>query len=157
MCVAYSCIRPQVSIPAGIVVTIISVSVWANQKLAIQEGLWEAKSEFLIQGFPIAMKPRVDTHCVTAKELEDPAKTVSQVTQGRCEVSNFQITRTTATWSATCLGKVPMSGAGQATYDRTHYQGSMQVSVKTPAGAVEKKGIPIELGIKFSGKKLGPC
>jgi|GEM_PF-6826340 len=143
----------------GIVATLAFVNILAkeNQKLTIQAGLWEAKSEFLIQGFPIAMKPRVDTRCVTTKELEEPAKAISQATQGHCEVSNFQITRTTATWSATCLGKVPMSGTGQATYDRTHYQGSMQVSVKTPTVAAEKKGLPIGLGIKFSGKRLGPC
>jgi hypothetical protein len=123
----------------------------AVQNLNIQEGLWQVTTEMGMQGLPIGMHHRVTTRCITRKDLEDPAQTVLRSSHGHCTVTNYKIGASTATWSMVCTGRAAITGTGQMTYTRTHYEGSVRMQMQS--GEARN----MEMVTSFSGKRLGEC
>jgi hypothetical protein len=115
----------------------------------MQPGLWEITSRMEMPGMP-KMPPQVYRHCYTKKDLEDAKRTVPQGGDRNCEVKDYRLQGSTATWKMECRGEAAMTGTGTMTFGAQSYTGSMKSRMR-------REGTTIETTQSWSAKRIGDC
>jgi hypothetical protein len=89
-------------------------------------------------------------HCVTKKDLEDPAAALPSGNPGQtnsnCKVSDHKTVGNKVTWNMSCSGPQPMTGSGEIVVNGDSYVGTMKMNMD--------KG---EMTMKYNAKRLGDC
>jgi hypothetical protein len=103
--------------------------------------LWETTSQPVMEGMPMQMPAQTTKVCAP--------KTWTQPPPGdrNCTSSDFQLADSKATWTTQCTGEMPMSGAGELTFQGTDAY----------TGQIKLTSAAMKMTIKLSGKKLGGC
>lgn len=104
--------------------------------------LWETTSQSVMEGMPMQMPAQTSKAC-TAKTWTRPPPGGDR----SCTSSNFQRVGSKATWTTQCTGEMPMTGAGEITF-----QGEDSYS-----GQIKFTSAAMKMTVRLSGKKLGGC
>jgi hypothetical protein len=141
------------SIQAGVVCGAFALGVAAAAFAAqpnIKDGLWEITTKMEMAGMPGGAPPQTMQHCVTPKDLQDPAAMNRNPDKShRCEVTDYKLQGNTASWKMTCKGDA-MTSTGTATYSGTAY-------TTTTKTAMVRGGQTMNMTMEQAGKYLGPC
>jgi hypothetical protein len=102
-------------------------------------------------GMPGGMPPQVVRQCMTKKDVENPQR-LAQGGPGadRCQISNYQLRGSTASWDMACKGPEEMTGSGTITFSGDSYTGTNRMTVKSG-------GQTQNMTMQYSGKRLGDC
>jgi hypothetical protein len=112
----------------------------------MREGLWEVSAA--VEGHKAP--PTTVQHCMTKKDMENPAKFVSGGEGTGCEIKDHKTQSNVVTWNMACTGKTPMTGSGSITFAETSYTGRSTLTVT-------RGDKPVQMTIRYNGKYLGPC
>jgi len=119
-----------------------------------EPGLWRGTSKMESSGQTVPM--RTHDHCVTAKEMDDEMKKLSQgptnnSPEETCEKIKFEQTYSTLKWQVKCTGQMEMEGDGSVVFDSgSHYTGTV-----TMTGNM--MGRPMNNVIHLEGQRIGAC
>jgi Protein of unknown function (DUF3617) len=118
----------------------------------MNDRLWEIAVQMNMPGMPSNMPPQTVKQCITGKDLEDPRKTMpgGDPKDNRCQVSDYKMQGSTATWKMACKGPEEMTGSGSMTYGGSSYKGTNTMTVK-------QGGQARTMTMNYAGKYLGPC
>ncbi|HLA75787.1 MAG TPA: DUF3617 family protein [Gammaproteobacteria bacterium] len=116
----------------------------------LQEGLWEIATEMQVPGMPMGMPPATVQHCFSRSDLADTKK-ILPINDGKCELLDYKEGASNATWRIQCGGEMPLTGAGEISYQATGYEGTMHIKV---GGNDKAAG---EMTQKFRAKRIGEC
>jgi len=116
----------------------------------MKEGLWEITMKMEMAGMPRAMPPQVMQHCITQKDLQDPAKTMpgNSPRDGRCKMTDHKMQGNTAAWNVVCEDGT--TGSGIATYSSTSYTSTNKITSKHGGQAQT-------MTMHNDGRYLGDC
>ncbi len=114
-------------------------------------GLWEITVKSEIQGMPggMGMPATTMTQCVKPADVQDGKRTVPQQ-DPKCEMKDYKLQGSTASWRFECKGPEAMSGSGSMSYSGNSYSGTTKMSMK-------QQGRVINMTQSYSGKRLGDC
>jgi hypothetical protein len=146
---------------AGVCAIAVAASVTLfGQAGPRRDGNWEVTMQMDMPGMPqgMTMPPMKSTQCITPQDAADPAKSLPQRPAGRggaanpndCKVSDYKAVGNKVTWTMTCEGAQPMTGAGEFIYGTDTYTGTMKMDMA-------RGGQPMAMTIKYDGKRLGDC
>ena len=140
----------QLALAAFAIATIGAVALAQGPR---RDGQWEVKMEMNMPGLPANMPAMTTTQCITPAEASDPQKMMPPQGRGRganpgdCKMSDYKVDGNTVTWSMTCEGRQPMTGAGKFVYAENSYTGTMTMNM-------QGRG---EMTMTYTGKRLGDC
>ena len=130
---------------ARLAATVLPVLLFAASARAADDQpgvLWETTSQTVMEGMPMKMPAQTSKVC-TAKEWTRPPAGADR----SCTNSNFTKSGAKATWTVQCTGEMPMTGAGEITFDGTD----------SYTGAVKLTSAQMNMTVKLSGRKIGGC
>lgn len=125
------------------------VSVALAAAAGMQPGLWEITTRMEMPGMPMQMPPQTVQHCYTKKDLDEGKSAVPRADDKSCQVKDYTLKGTTATWTMVCTGKEAMTGTGTMTWTSNSYTGNMKSKIKD--------GDTLEMALNWTGKRLGDC
>lgn len=115
----------------------------------MKDGLWEITMKMEMAGLPQARPPQVMQHCITKKDLEDPAAMPGNSPRdGRCKMTDHKMQGNTATWNVVCEDGT--TGSGSATYSGTSYTSTNKITSK-------HGGQTQTITMLNNGRRLGDC
>lgn len=127
------------AVAAGTLLLLVLTPVRAADPPGI---LWQTTSQMVMEGMPFTPPPTTLKVC-SAKEWTRPPPGGDR----SCVTTNYKRVGNKATWTMQCSGDMPMTGAGEMTFEGTDsYTG---VITATTEG--------MTMLIKLSGKKIGTC
>ena len=132
---------------------VVTVSAIAQGPGPRRDGNWQVTMEMDMPGMPQKMPPMTLTQCITKADADDPTKLAPQArgaAPGNCKVSDFKNEGNKTTWSMRCEGDNPMTGTGEFVYSGDTYTGTMKMTTA-------RGGKPMDMTMKYSGKRLGDC
>ena len=134
----------------GIAAALVACHAHGAAAPNMKEGLWEITMKMEMAGMPRAMPPQVMQHCITQKDLQDPAKTMpgNSPRDGRCKMTDHKMQGNTATWNVVCGDGT--TGSGTATYSSTTYTSTNTITSKHGAQAQT-------MTMHHNGRYLGNC
>jgi hypothetical protein len=114
-----------------------------------RDGRWEVKVETDMPGMPAGRPPTTTIQCITPVDATDPQKTMppgGRGTGGDCKVSGYKTVGHKVSWSLTCEGAEPMTGAAELVYDGDAFTGVITMNRGGQSRAT-----------KYTGKRIGDC
>ena len=116
------------------------------------EGLWEMVVKSEIPNVSPTSAPALTVQrCMNARDFSDLRKTTPDSKgASHCEVSNYRMQGTTATWDVSCKGAEPMKGSGTMTFEAQRYTGVQKMLAK-------QNGQNVQITMNYAGRYLGPC
>lgn len=117
----------------------------------IEEGLWEIAMRTEIPNMPaMAQQAMKHTQCFTRQDVENPLTTAPK--EENCKLANYKVAGNKATWDVKCTGERPMTGTGEMTFSRNHYEG-----VSKFTGNLGPNGEKMHITQHVNAKRLGAC
>jgi len=119
-----------------------------------EPGMWRGTTTIERDGRK--MPPQTHDHCVTAKEMDDEMKKLSQgpinsSPEETCKKVKFEQTYKSIKWRVECTGRMAMNGDGSIMFDSgRHYTGTV-----TMTGNM--MGRPINNIIHLEGQRISAC
>jgi len=118
---------------AGVIMALLLAAPMANAKTVLDPGMWQDTETGTENGKPA--KPEVTTECMSAKDAEDPAKSLSELKGGagqQCSKMDVRRSGNTFSIDMRCGDPKQFSMEMTATYtihDRRHYSGTLKTTV----------------------------
>jgi hypothetical protein len=114
----------------------------------INPGLWEITTRMDMPGMPAGMGQRTSQICYRPNDVQDAARTVPK--DRNCEVKDYTLSGSTASWRMECRGETQMSGNGTFTYSGNTYRGATKFSMK-------QGGQTMNMTQTYSARRIGDC
>jgi hypothetical protein len=92
------------------------------------------------------------THCVNKKAATDPTKLLPESNAKDCKISDYKVEGNKLSWSMACEGAQPVTAKVQFVYDASGETYEGEADMNTSRG-----GIPTDIIMKYSGKRMGDC
>lgn len=117
----------------------------------MQPGMWEITTKMEMtgmEGMP-AMPPQTIRQCIKPADVQNGTATVPKG-DPMCEIRNYKVQGTTASWQMECKGENPMTGNGTVTYSGNNYSGKTQFTMN-------QDGQSMTMNQSFNGRRIGDC
>jgi hypothetical protein len=148
----------------GVVAAVVGISAAVFAQGARRDGRWEVKMEMSSPDMPMQMPATTQTVCISKEDANDPSKMLPQA-QGRgrggmsdsCKMTDSKMEGNKVTFTMKC--DPPQQGTinGEITYSADSYEGLMKMSMMMPARGGQGGGQPMNMTMKYTGKRLGDC
>jgi hypothetical protein len=117
----------------------------------MQPGMWEITTRVDMPGMPATIPPQIVRHCYTPKDVEDGKGAVSKGGDNKnCQVKDYQLKGSSASWAMECKGENAMTGTGTITFGASAYNGTMKMKM-------QQAGKTMDITQAWSGKRVGDC
>ena len=117
----------------------------------VKPGQYEVKMEMEIPGLPAGMGKQTMTmqECVTEQDIEKGAMGKKDGADN-CEVKNFKMSGSTASYTMVCKGDTQMTADNTITFRDNGY-------TMTSKAAMKQGGQVMNMTQKMDGRYVGPC
>ena len=134
---------------AAVVLAFVAAASHAAAQNPMRPGRWEVTMQMDMPNMPVQMPAMKNAQCVTQQQIDSPNRALPSgptKNPNDCKVSDYKVSGSTVTWTMACSGQQPMTGTGEMRFNGDTYDGTLKMMM----------GVQ-EMGMKFSGKRLGDC
>lgn len=137
-----------------LLITSLSPLVLAIDIPAVQDGRWEITTKTTVEGMQMPMPAHTAKMCFTKDDVNSGDKTIPKgpAASGshKCDTVEQNRSGNTIRYKIVCSGKEAMTISGEASYEKTSYQGKSQI--ESISG-----GQKMKIVTEYKAKRLGEC
>jgi hypothetical protein len=131
---------------AAVALAFAATASYAAAQSPMRPGRWETTMQMDMPNMPVQMPLAKSTQCVTQAQIDSPGRGLPSGPDNKdCKVSDYKVSGSTVTWNMACPSQ-GMTGSGELRFNGDTYEGLVKVMAQGK-----------EMGMKFTGKRIGDC